>query len=129
MKALKTISRGAQAGFTLIELVMVMVIIAILAAVAIPKFVDLSGEANQAAVTGYAGAMASASAINYAAKKAGNATASAIANCTDVGALLTPSLPAAYAITAAAIAANATVTCTVTHTASGKTATFPAIGV
>jgi len=58
--------RQLQRGFTLIELVMVIVILGVLAAVAIPKFVDLSNEAKQAAVAGIAGAAASASAINYA---------------------------------------------------------------
>ena len=44
-----------QKGFTLIELVMVIVILAILGAVAIPKYVDLQSEAklgNEAAVAG-----------------------------------------------------------------------------
>lgn len=54
-----------QGGFTLIELVMVIVILGVLAAVALPKFVDLKGDAQQAAMTGVAGAAASASAINY----------------------------------------------------------------
>lgn len=39
-----------QNGFTLIELVMVIVMIGILSAVALPKFVDLTGEANNAKV-------------------------------------------------------------------------------
>lgn len=54
-----------QRGFTLIELVMVIVILGILAAVAIPKFVDFKSDAQDAAMKGVAGAAASASAINY----------------------------------------------------------------
>lgn len=127
-------ARRPQGGFTLIELVMVMVIIAILAAVAIPKFVDMSGDAAQAAVKGMAGSMSSASSINYAARKANSANGSAVANCTDVAALLSPALvygasPIEYNITAAAVLPNATQPCTLTHNSSGKTATYTAIGI
>ena len=59
-----------QTGFTLIELVMVIVLIGVLAAVAIPKFVDLGSDARAAALAGVAGGLSSAAAINYAARKA-----------------------------------------------------------
>ena len=120
-----------QRGFTLIELVMVIVILGVLAAVAIPKFVDLKGDAVTAATQGVGGALSSASAINYAARSANSTRGNAVANCTDVATSMQGGLPAGYTITAAAVAVGVSVNCTLTNSnvTPNVTTTFTAIGI
>lgn len=125
--------KGQQSGFTLVELIAVIVVLAIMAVVALPKFVDVTDGAKQAAVDGVAGNLASAMAMNYSAAVAENAGLTpasphiAVDNCDDGGSLLLGGLPTGYVITAAAAATLGTVT-TCTLTANGKTQTFSAIG-
>src|SRR3989338_5102479 len=59
-------------GFTLIELVMVIVILGILAATALPRFVDLSNKAKESEAKGSLGAIRAAVAIKYAENVANN---------------------------------------------------------
>ena len=104
-----------ESGFTLIELVIVIVVLGILAVTALPKFIDLSAQAELAAVNGVAGAGSSAFAGNYggyvaknpnAVQVSGVVTLTAIANLIMVGGL--PSVPTAYGFSPTSVACGTT---------------------
>ncbi len=57
----------SETGFTLVELIMVIVIVGILSAVAVPKFINLTGAAQEAKCAANRGAINSAVSMTYAA--------------------------------------------------------------
>ena len=70
----KTNGQRRSSGFTLVELVVVVAVVGVLGAVAVPKLVDVGGNARDTALLQVAGSLAAGSATNYAKRQAGGYT-------------------------------------------------------
>ncbi len=122
-----------QRGFTLIELVMVIVILGALAAVAVPKFVNLKSDAQSSALKGVTGGITSASSVNYAARSVSTqygTTTAALTCSAAASAILQGGIPTGYTLAATVVgAAGVSTACAVTQTDGGNTGTATIIGI
>lgn len=116
-----------NAGFTLIELVIVIVILGILAAAALPRFSDLAGDARTATVNGIAGSLRSAAAIAHATQLAKSYSNGQAVSLEGVSINMSNGYPAANTPTGAVVS-TLTDTTGFTIVAATSSVTFTATG-
>lgn len=103
MEQRKSLMRN-QEGFTLIEIIAVLVLLGILAAVAVPKYFDMQTQAEEKALAAMASNLSSAASANYARflldkKVGGTGEAVAIADCAAIGStLVNPPVGASFTV-------------------------------
>lgn len=119
--------RNQQSGFTLIELVAVIVILGALAVVALPRFIDLQSEAETAALDGVKGGAEAAHANNLAGALASADGFQNISDCSNTGNLLQGGSPDGYSFGGDSVTSGTTgdeLSCNVTQSSTGTQVSF-----
>lgn len=117
----------------MIELIVVIVILGILAAVALPRFIDLSSESRAAAFEGVVGGARSAMSLNYVACSTVGHVATpgkcqTVDDCDKTDGLISGGLPDGYTVQSQALAGpNGTADACTMVNAAGETRSFTGI--
>lgn len=119
--------KSLNTGFTLIELVIVIVILGILAAAALPRFSDLASDARTATVNGIAGSLRSASAIAHATQLAKSYSLGQTVSLEGIAIAMSNGYPAANTATGSVVSTLTDIT-GFTVVASTGSVTFTATG-
>lgn len=118
---------ASQLGYTFIELIIVVLIIMMLAANSVPRYIKLTHETRHAALAGLASSLSSVSTMNYVASKGQFGSRFKVSNCIDVLQGMEHKLPRKYKVIPQSIPAGKTVGCTLVDE-NNNSAVFMAAG-